>query len=274
MEILENQILDWSFGSTTIKKLFKNSGLGGKTTNEIIDEIHESFYTEVDKLLAEANISHSIDTEQQRALEKQKRLEALGFGSTKHKKAAESVREMELMNEKKKELVDAINYFSAKYPQYKFITEHSVERICEKYGLVYGSVSRYIGEVPDENLKHIEEFKIDEEDECYMGVYRSMFGTNDNVKYYDKRMCDSYMERNGNFRVSAFDQMIIKCPLEIAAPLKDFEKSTVNGYRVEVDIPDPVVLKPVFFGGNKHYLIVTAWGQEASDDLVVNEKMN
>lgn len=26
--------------------------------------------------------------------------------------------------------------------------------------------------------------------------------------------------------------------------------------------------------GDKHYLVVTAWGQEASDEIVVNHKMN
>jgi len=49
--------------------------------------------------------------------------------------------------------------------------------------------------------------------------------------------------------------------------VKDFKIS-------KIEIPDPVVLKPVYYGGQKHYLIVTAWGLEASDELVVNEKMN
>jgi len=34
--------------------------------------------------------------------------------------------------------------------------------------------------------------------------------------------------------------------------------------------PDPVVLYPV----EKGYIIVTAWGDEASDPLVANEQMN
>jgi len=35
-----------------------------------------------------------------------------------------------------------------------------------------------------------------------------------------------------------------------------------------------VVLKPVVYNKQKYYLIVTAWGLEASDELVVNQKMN
>ncbi len=42
----------------------------------------------------------------------------------------------------------------------------------------------------------------------------------------------------------------------------------------EREIPDPVVLQPVFFKNKKHYLIVTAWGDEASDDLVKNHNHN
>lgn len=34
----------------------------GKTTNQIIDEIHESFFTEVDRLLADAKILKSDET--------------------------------------------------------------------------------------------------------------------------------------------------------------------------------------------------------------------
>jgi hypothetical protein len=68
-----------------------------------------------------------------------------------------------------------------------------------------------------------------------------------------------------------------KCPLEIAAPLKDFDMKNmeVKNYKVsEIEIPDPVVLKPVLFNKQKFYLIVTAWGEEASDELVVNHKFN
>ena len=45
----------------------------------------------------------------------------------------------------------------------------------------------------------------------------------------------------------------------------------VEGYKLEKKhIPDPVVLQPVKGG----YLILTAWGDEASDPLVVNEINN
>ena len=43
----------------------------------------------------------------------------------------------------------------------------------------------------------------------------------------------------------------------------------VVGYKIQ-NIPDPVVLQPVCGG----YLIVCAWGDEASDEIVVNQQMN
>ena len=42
------------------------------------------------------------------------------------------------------------------------------------------------------------------------------------------------------------------------------------GHLLRKHIPDPVVLQPVKGG----YLIITAWGDEASDEIVVNQKMN
>jgi len=63
--------------------------------------------------------------------------------------------------------------------------------------------------------------------------------------------------------------------LEICAPLKDMElregTKVIDGYRLSH--PDPVVLLPIqspYWG----YLILTAWGDEASDELIVNQKMN
>jgi hypothetical protein len=260
-----------------------------QTINEIIEEIHESFYTEVDKLLAEAKISRSLETDKQDLLDKCKRLEALGFTSTKEVMDArheiQRLRELQDENATKESLVKAINYFSFKYPTYKFITEKSVEKICEKYNLVYGPISKYIGTVPDKNLKHIEDFKVLENDECYVNqcIYYSPFGSQKEILgYMNLSRVKEIEEANGKRGLYPRIQMgymesFDKMPLEIAAPIKDFN---MEGMEVKerklskIEIPDPVVLKPVVFDGKKHYLIVTAWGIEASDELVVNHINN
>jgi len=282
-------------------KLFKKSAnnevvvaepkakLKGKTINEIIDEIHENFYTEVDRLLASAKISNSLDTDKQDLIDKRKRLVALGFSGSKEVAEADveiaRLAALEQENKKKEHVIAAINHFSFKYPNYKFITEESVKKICAKYSLVYGEASKYIGTIPDKNLKHIEDFKIDTEDECSeAGIISFRRFSGDTIKsgvtfrsskerlVYEQSIKDTY-----TFPSMYYREYFDACPLEIAAPLKDFNMTDheVKDFKIsKIEIPDPVVLKPVFFGGQKHYLIVTAWGQEASDELVVNQKMN
>lgn len=64
--------------------------------------------------------------------------------------------------------------------------------------------------------------------------------------------------------------------LQICAPVKDMDMTKISledeykMKKVYKDIPDPVVLQPVKGG----YLILTAWGDEASDPIVVNEINN
>lgn len=284
-------------------KLFKKSAtnevviaepkadLRGKTVNEVIEEIHETFYSEVDKLLASAKIANSLDTDKQDLIDKCERLKALGFTNTKEVKEAEAeikrLDELKRDNEAKKNLIEAINYFSFKYPNYKFITEKSVEKICAKYNLVYGAIDKYIGTVPDKNLKHIEDFRVLEDDECYVheelyfggftGDGRSVRKEYKTAKsFFKTREEEEYMMRMALHRMH-YREINMKCPLEIAAPLKDFnmEGSEVKGFKIsKVEIPDPIVLKPVIFNNQKHYLIVTAWGLEAGDELVVNAVHN
>lgn len=264
-----------------------------KTVNEIIEEIHDTFYTEVDKLLASAKIANLLDTDKQDLIEKCARLKALGFTNTKEVKEAETeiarLEELKWKNKAKNTLIEAINYFSFKYPNYKFITEKSVEKICAKYNLVYGTIDRYIGTVPDKNLKHIEDFKVAEDDECFMleELYIGIFSNGERSRKKEYRTFQRYsadreeeqkMDLHHYYRKS-FDTRTInmKCPLEIVAPLKDFNMTSaeVKDFKIsKIEIPDPIVLKPVIFNNQKHYLIVTAWGVEAGDELVVNANHN
>ena len=271
-------------------KLFKKSATE-KTVNEVIEEIHETFYTEVDKLLASAKIANSLDTDKQDLIEKCARLKALGFTNTKEVKEAEAeierLDELKRDNEAKKTLIEAINYFSFKYPNYKFITEKSVEKICAKYNLVYGEINRYIGTVPDKNLKHIEDFRVLEDDECfvyeeyeeyieYEALNYSMFGRGKRSIRKEYKTSDQFKQSMRMNRIN-YREINMKCPLEIAAPLKDFniQGMEVKGHKIsKIEIPDPIVLKPVIFNNQKHYLIVTAWGIEAGDELVVNANHN
>jgi hypothetical protein len=258
-----------------------------RPTSEIIAEIHDTFYTEVDRLLLESEQLNSLETTKSALIEKHDRLVKLGFRSTKECEEAMveigRLRNLESENFSKKRLTEAINYFSFKYPHYKFITEESVRKICEKYNLIYGPVNKYIGTVPDKNLKHIEDFKINPEDSCYQEYTFSYYNNRIHfLMYTSQDMHLAKKERETSFSTirhssSMYEDRLEECPLEIAAPLKDFDTlgMDVKNFKLgPMEIPDPIVLKPVYYKGSKHYLIVTAWGDEAADSLVVNERNN
>lgn len=281
-----------------LKSLFKVRPIGTKpvvkSQNEMVEEIHETFYTEVDRLLAEAKILKSTDTEYQDLLDKSEHLKKLGFTNTQECKNAEAELQRLLIikneNNDKQELSRAIAYFNVAYPNNKFITEASVEKICNKYGLVYGPNDRYIGTVPDKNLKEMAAFQLKIEDTCYSKrVWNSYTrGVSTAIGYlgypefnilYTKKYYTKADSKSLYFDFDGFVSTEIKpCRLEIAAPIKDFNMEGMDQVRSKLFVKpleyDPVVLQPVHFGGKKYYLILTAWGEEASDELVVNQKMN
>jgi hypothetical protein len=284
--------------------------------NAIVQEIHDTFYSEVDRLLAEAGIKVSDKTEKADLLIKASRLSSLGFNSTKEVSEAEveskRISEAADINSKKQDLIDAINYFSFNYPQYKFISEESVKKICQKYGLIYGEASKYKGEVPDKNLDEIEKFSVKDEDCIFeQGIdwkRVTSFQTPEKKfidykthKIHELNLFNLYAEHNltvVNGELKSTNEFPVdlnfgsinwaqhtdlynlkgkKVSLEIAAPIKDFNTRNmeVKDFKLsKIEVPDPVVLHPVMFKGIKHYLIVTAWGLEASDELVVNERNN
>lgn len=250
-----------------------------KTTNEIIDEIHETFYTEVDRILADAKILKSTETNLQPLINKCEKLKALGFTNTKEvieaQKEINRLKHIESENANKNRISEAVNYFSIKYPNNKFITEESVKKICEKYGLVYGTIDKYIGTVPDKNLAEIANFKLHENDvavyyvrKCYVS-----FSTSEKRYIKKKKGAPSINNRHSNYHCSYYEDV----KLEIVAPLKDFnmESHEIKDFKIsKIEIPDPVVLQPVIYDNTKYYLILSAWGQESSDELVVNQKFN
>ncbi len=250
-----------------------------KTVNEIIEEIHETFYTEVDFLLSSAKISNSLDTDKQDLIDKCNRLKAIGFNNTKEVKEAEieidRLNKLQTENEEKIELIEAINYFSFKYPNYKFITEDSIKKICAKYNLIYGEISNYIGTVPDKNIKDMENFKIDPNDECYIKNFIGSITYLNAEQFKDeKEGCENIIRE---YAFAGLRYVYEKCSLEIAAPLKDFDTKNmeIKDFKLsKIEIPDPVVFQPVIYKSKKYFLIQTAWGLEASDEYVVNHKMN
>lgn len=261
-------------------------------------EIHNEFNTAADRILEEAN--QILKESEQKDFQKVDRLKALGFVK------CNQVAELDPLKEKinlSKEQIELVNYYKVQYPFNKFITTEQVEQICKKYGLLYGDVSLYKGFVPEKNLKEIESFKLKKEDTPYLTVYDrqgNMIGAipkkdcDDVLIAFLERSSDDFIyitELNGqrlnyNFHVPHYEKYKHlsfvrankeKPSLKICAPLKDMDTTGMNlidGFKLEKEIPDPVVLQPV----NQGFLIVTMWADEQFDPftepLLRNDEIN
>lgn len=248
-------------------------------------EIHHEFETASIRLLKEAN--EIINSRPVINKSKLDALKSLGFIQTK-----EVVESSEILykTELSKETIDLVNYYQRNYPFNKFIIEEQVKAICHKYNLVCGDVTRFKGFVPEKNLNEIVNFKLKEDDVIEYVVkgtkgefYVSKEDITPSTLNYLNHRSDSYVEySNGEINVKGGDKKFGKYakvfrespPLKICAPVKDMDISGLElegGYKlIKKHIPDPVVLQPVRGG----YLILTAWGDEASDPLVVNQINN
>ena len=208
-----------------------------KSNVELIEDIHNEVYSAHDLLLKEAEniLNKPIDESK---IKDYQNLIKLGFDNEKNiKEHKEEVQKIE----QSKKTKSTIEYYSFKYPFNKFINEDSVIRICNKYGLLLTDVNRFIGGIPEINQKEIINFKIDKKDLPYS---------------YSKE--SEYTSGTGLFIIATRDQLNMK-------------SARVQGHKlVDIVKEDPIVLQPVKEG----YLIVSAWGIEASDKEVQNPKFN
>lgn len=240
------------------------------SVKETIQEIHNSFNNEGDRLLAKANEILGgivIKDEAKSAL-----LEDLGFVSTKevqHKRTVEFEKKMN------KTVVDAIMQAKKEYPLYKYITEESAKRIANKYNLVLGTVGQYKGFVPHKNALEIKKFFENHPEDVisYTKTIYSSLGlrvTKISKEEYEKSKNIDY-----GFATERYSKA--KVNLNICAPLSDMnveDHKLVDGWKLEKEIPDPIVMLEKEYNGVKGFIIITAWGDEASDPEVINEQLN
>jgi hypothetical protein len=238
-----------------------------KTTEQIIAEIHNEFDSASERLLQEAKDIVLQDTG------KGDRLRQLGFNNAKPVKEVEGVRQAQ---HDARQLAERVSYYSQWYPHNKFITEDAVQKICEKYGLVFADAQYYKGDVPEKNLLEMEKFVLRREDVVKDWAIDLTSGI---MNHLHRRllggswgMVRSEWDESSFLSYGSEEERSIKKSFKICAPEKDFDTTylTKKGHRLELNIPDPIVLQPVIGG----YLIVTKWGLEASDELVKNEKAN
>lgn len=231
--------------------IFKKKKPSVATISATIEQIHNEFDSASEKLLVEAK---AIIAKSQ--ILKGDRLINLGFSkSAPVEQSAEA--------KKKQELAIRIKHYQVYYPNNKFIDEDSVKVICQKYGLVFGDSSQYKGDVPEKNIVEMEQFKLRNEDK------RRRTNMDDYLDRHRWQSFAQYSRRSFDDAPKEIKVYYTQPPFKICAPEKDFDMAfyVKKGYKLEYD---PIVLQPV----NGGYLIVTKWGIEASDAIVINEKQN
>lgn len=226
--------------------------------SEEITQIHNEFYNNADEALREAKFL--LKDAENASLSKGRKMLELGFVQAKEASEALLLKQRMGLTE---ESAEYVRKYNKEYPLYKFITLGQVREICRKYGLVCGEISLYKGFVPADKVDEICAFKIDVND-------ISMEEWSRGLKEYANEIInddgESYRKWPSLYKIEER-----KAGLKICAPAKDMDMRGKRAQNFMVkDIPDPIVLQPVHGG----YLIVCAWGDEASDEIVVNEKFN
>ena len=269
--------------------------------NKDIEMIHDEFNCAGEIILQEAeNIIASAPKLETKKID---RLRTLGFNNVPQVSEANLIQKQTGLAT---EISERIMKYKVEYPGYKFITKDMVTQICEKYNLVCGDLGRFEGFVPEDNITEIERFRKkypklekigsftpygsrggDGADDVIVSLdgcdfefdtgngssYTHVEGTNKDGKRFGfiQRIAehdgvhffgDCYLG-GGNLKIEG---------LQICAPLKDMNTKglTLKGKFLVKEIPDPVVIQPIEGG----YLVLTAWGDEASDALVVDQQMN
>ena len=207
---------------------------------------------------------------------------------------------------------ETIKLYKDKYPFHKFIFKSQLMRICEKYDLYVRDPEFFIGDIPTKNIDDMRSFMIDPfdvfdikmYDEKDYEVFKRVEGIFDMYKLNSTKItlkrffqCLEGLPRinRHDILMSTFDidddtkidflgddiRRFLSKSLEIAAVKtmfnpRAFERSEariLNEAELEaksqVDL-DPIVLMKVKGG----YLVITAWGDEANDELVVNQTLN
>jgi hypothetical protein len=228
-------------------------------TNSIREDILEDLVREALNVIKEAKMQKPVDYKTLILLEKYKRLKNIGFENS-HESNNISLNKIEQQENKERHLINAVNYFTDKYPDNVFIPNVVVDKITNKYSAQIYTATKYIGEVPTQAIDKIEDFKIDEIDECYAERHfrKECYSLNDVQIFTDK---ETYYNVNDFIELPPPPQTDIrkrwieraKEPVEVIAErnfFSPFPSPPINKH---------IVLKPVFFEGKKHYFAVAAW---------------
>ena len=187
------------------------------------------------------------------------------------------------------------NDYKRKYPQNSFILEAQLKRLCEKYNLFVRDPKFFLGDVPKVNISEMMKFRVhlddlqspirgrlceDRDFTLYNGEW--LYELPCKMGFDFKRRGPQYSVALGNIkRLNYRGTQLFPKVIQVAA-IKDlfapqaFERSNARILSTaELEPQAQVDTDPIVLVKTKHgYLIVTAWGDEANDELVLNINKN
>jgi hypothetical protein len=285
--------------------------MNAQTNDELVAEIHDAFYSADERLLQEAK--ELLNTPQEDKAKKAERIKKLGFVSakpvaevaghaTKAADASKLIKAIEYWR---------VHYPNNKFitePEVKKICE-KYGLVLGEAGKYLGDIpEKNLSEIEAFQLRpedYIEQVTYESTIQRLLAQYRSVpdiqfpeppqyespflgiisserrrSGLEDAFRQqmasYKSLSMLSFLDPFGSFEKPKYQKEPekkvekIRPAFKICAPQTDFNTS---GYVVRegyILVYDPVVLQPVKDG----YLIVSAWGKEASDELVINQNHN
>lgn len=271
-----------------LKNLFKSSDVIVQQIHDEIDQAQDNLLAEAKKIIYEKEKEFGENVE-----EKSKRLALLGFMKSEVVRQADGL-------VKTKQDAELIGYYKQNYPFQKFITESEMNRICEKYNLIYAPVGNYIKDVPEKNIKEIENALLLKSedipiDPMYVKEFSFLYTDKEKIEWFeanvgyetdistDQRFSGRVGGRGTTFMTFSTPMLgldirsitqVDRQGLFIAAPESHFDLSLFRktgkfafmNFTVIAPVKDPIVFR-YCRGGIQ---IISKWGLEAKDELVVN----
>ena len=253
--------------NTPNKKVDNEIKLTKEEMVTLVQQIHDDFYGTQDELIKYSNDIVLLTDEQQEFANKIERLKELGFKNVElDNPLTKELSSINDTNKQKTHLAKVIHYFNDKYPSYKFITKEDVNSLLKKYNLVISDCDEYKGQVPLENIEHLEKFKIDDIDSLYQlsftRYYMSYYTTSSEHYITGSEKYLTEIERHHyptNENTKNILRKLNKVSLQVIATPCDFVGRVATLDSQSINIPDPIVLQPVVYENKPYYLIVTAW---------------
>jgi len=258
----------------------------------IVEKIHNEIDTAQDRLYNEA-ISFINNTEIfKEKIARAQRLKNIGFTNTET--VIQTEKEKQISDDAKKK-ADLIVYYRTAYPFLKFLTLNEMDKICEKYDLVYAPVQNYKKDVPEKNLMDIENAQVLNRKDLRPVTYS--YDITGHFSYVPDAVIKFIRNLVTEKELSSEKEFRDLCPIKysdpwlwtvggftkkrtyydglfIAAPKSHFDLDNLTEkkkgfFRTEIfkqEPKDPIVFRHVAGGVQ----VLTKWGEEANDPMLIN----